>query len=227
MKFSKPLLKTSRAEGEGGTNANLPVLKKKADLTSWCLMHHTVTGLVQSLQLVYSLPLNQKSLLKLDVRLISGFCFTGNDFQLQSFPKFCPILTHFMFCSFAFKVLLSDVVSLSNPVNQSPPVTLLIHSQGSKGHSQTFTTVSILERRTYYLNWNDGGYARSNSLWEEVWKATGYQLQELGKKWVWWRQDFEKPGLGRWFLHNAWPERGHWQKSWSKEITVKYSECTD
>lgn len=86
-------------------------------------MHHSVTGLVWSLQLVYSLPLKQ-SLLKLDVRFISGVHFTGNDFQLQSFSKFCHILTHFMFSSFMFKVLLSDVGSPNNVVN------LLIHSQG-------------------------------------------------------------------------------------------------
>lgn len=80
-------------------------------------MHHTVTGLVQSLQLVYSLPLKQEFLLKLGVRFVSGFCFTGNGFQLQSFSKFCPVLTHFMFHSFMFKVLLSDVDSPNPPVN--------------------------------------------------------------------------------------------------------------
>lgn len=67
-------------------------------------MNHTVTGFVQSLQLVYSLPLKQESLLKLDVRLISGFPFIGNGFQLQSFPKFCSVLTHSMVPSFIFKV---------------------------------------------------------------------------------------------------------------------------
>lgn len=94
-------------------------------------MHHAVTGLVWSLQLVYSLPLKQECLLKLDVRLISGFHFTGNGFQLQSSSEFCPILTHFVFCSFMFKVLLSEVGSPNNPVNLSPPVTLLTQSQGS------------------------------------------------------------------------------------------------
>lgn len=80
-------------------------------------MHHTDTGLVWNLQLVYSLPLKQESLWKLDVRLISDFPFTGNGFQPKSFSKFCPILTQFMFHSLMFKVLLSDVGSPNPPVN--------------------------------------------------------------------------------------------------------------
>lgn len=67
-------------------------------------MKHTVTGLVQSLELVYSLPLKQESLLKLDMRLVSGFPFIRIGFKLHSLPKFHSVLTHPVLPSFIFKV---------------------------------------------------------------------------------------------------------------------------
>lgn len=65
------------------------------------MLNHIVTGRVQSLQLVYSVPVKQESL-KLDVRLISSFPFIGNGFQLQSSPEFCSVLTHSVLPLFMF-----------------------------------------------------------------------------------------------------------------------------
>lgn len=51
------------------------------------MSNHTITGLVHSLQLVYSFPLKQELLLKLDLRLICSFFHC--EYLHHHFPIFC------------------------------------------------------------------------------------------------------------------------------------------